>query len=139
MGIGWPTKAMSTPLKRPRDMTKVELLSECKKLKRKVRGTKADLLERIEEVAQTNSRGWDCNRAEKCHCPTYLASGEHRHVYWGYYTKGPRKGEMAVQKVFKTGSVFESSAFDQDIAIANKAVAIIQAFNSHNATYQYPD
>lgn len=70
-------------------------------------------------------------------CNTYLASGEHRHVYWGYYTKGPRKGERAVKKVFKTGSVFESSAFDKDIATAEKAASIVQAFNSHNARYGY--
>merc|ERR1712194_33356 len=69
----------------------------------------------------------------------YLASGEHRHVYWGYYIKGPRKDERAVKKVFKTGSVFERSAFDKDIATAEKAAAIMQTFNSHNAAYRYRD
>eukprot|EP00931_Biecheleriopsis_adriatica_P066594 TRINITY_DN40915_c0_g1_i1.p1 TRINITY_DN40915_c0_g1~~TRINITY_DN40915_c0_g1_i1.p1 ORF type:complete len:306 (+),score=47.77 TRINITY_DN40915_c0_g1_i1:76-918(+) len=128
---------MSTPIKRARDMTREELQSECKKLKRKVSGTKADLLQRLEQVKQTNDRGWAGNRAEQCCCHTYLASGEHRNVYWGYYTKGPRKGEMAVKKIFKTGSVFEHSAFDQDLATAEQAASIMRAFNSHNAQYRY--
>jgi hypothetical protein len=33
----------------------------------------------------------------------------------GHYTKGPRKGEECVRKVFKTGSVFKQSAFDKDV------------------------
>jgi len=120
-------------------MTKDELQSECKKLKRKTSGNKSDLLDRLEEVGQMNDRGWTGRTAGKAECGTYLASGEHRHVYWGYYTKGPRNGELAVQKVFKTGSVFEASAFQTDIATAEKTASIMTAFNAHNATYRYTD
>ena len=40
---------------------------------------------------------------------------EFRHVYVGEYPKGPRKGEPAVWKAFKTGSVYEDKFFSDDI------------------------
>ena len=45
---------------------------------------------------------------------------------------GPRKDQMAVKKVFKTGSVYESKFFENDITAANKASEIIKAFNDFN-------
>ena len=45
----------------------------------------------------------------------YLASGAHRHVWKGTYTKGPRKGQACVDKVFKTGSVYADTFFTEDI------------------------
>lgn len=127
---------MATPTKRRGDMTKAELQTECKKLRRKVSGTKDELLWRLKQVGQTNDRGWQRQISSRSKCLTYLASGEHRHVYHGHYIKGPRTGEQAVKKVFKTGSVFKASAFKTDMATNDKAREIITAFNSHNSSFR---
>ena len=44
------------------------------------------------------------------------------------YTKGPRKGEHCVWKVFKSGSVYEKKFFREDIKAVDKAAEIIEAF-----------
>ena len=58
-----------------------------------------------------------------------MASGEFRHVYLGEYTAGPRKGTLSVRKQFKTGAVYESRFFSEDINAVEKAGEINAAFN----------
>jgi len=125
---------MSTPSpkKRVREMKYSELKDECRKMRRKVTGCKADLCERLEEVLERNDRGYVPRGSQECRCLTFLASGEQRHVYEGEYTKGPRKGQAAVDKVFKTGSVYENKFFEHDINAVAKAAFLIRAFNQHN-------
>mmetsp|Transcript_89949 Transcript_89949/g.226915 ORF Transcript_89949/g.226915 Transcript_89949/m.226915 type:complete len:280 (+) Transcript_89949:41-880(+) len=127
-----------SPRKRIRDMTKEELQSECRKLSRKVGGTKEDLQYRLGQVKQRNDRGWDRNWSEEASCNKYLASGAERHVYAGVYTKGPRKDERAVKKVFKTGSVYEECAFDADLSAIDEAARLIKAFNNYNQEMDLP-
>ena len=88
-----------------------ELRSECKQLRRKTAGSKDELQCRLLEVYQQNDKGWKWHHGQSCTKERYLASGECRHVYSERYTKGPRKGEYCVWKVFKTGSVYESKFF----------------------------
>ena len=60
---------------------------------------KAELEERLDNVLNTNNRGWlkKCTGlAGQWH---YLASGAHRDVYKGVYLRGPRKDQPCVKKV----------------------------------------
>jgi len=116
------------PKKRLHDMTKEELRSECKKVGKKVGGLKGELYSRLKEPTITNNRGWNWQHGSQCDGGHFLAQGEHRLVHLAEYTKGPRKGQKCVWKVFKTGSVFESSAFDHDIQCVNKASELMRAF-----------
>ena len=59
----------------------------------------------------------------------YLAQGEFRNVYTRHYDKEPRKGEIAVRKVFKTGTVFESKFFGDDLKAVDKASDFTAKFN----------
>ena len=64
----------------------------------------------MDNVLNTNNRGWlkKCTGlAGQWH---YLASGAHRDVYKGVYLRGPRKDQPCVKKVFKTGSVVRPCA-----------------------------
>lgn len=123
----------TTPTKkRVRDMTCEEMRSECKKLKRKVSGDKADLAARLLSVSQENDKGWTRKMKSTAHPESYLASGEFRDVWVGTYTQGPRKGERSVSKKFKTGAVFEARFFADDIKAVDKAAEIIEAFNRDN-------
>ena len=92
-----------------------ELRGQCRKRGLYVSGNKSELLKRLKtanedakSVFVTNRNG-QARGGERsiCLCSTYLASGNHRHVFTGPYTQGPRQGQQAVKKVFKTGSVFE--------------------------------
>ena len=89
-----------------------ELRSECKKLKRKTSGNKDELKNRLLEVFHENNKGWSWSRGERCRDVRYLASGDSRDVRLQLYTKGPRKGEYCVWKVFKTGSIYEHHFFE---------------------------
>ena len=60
---------------------------------------------------------------------SYLAQGEFRNVYTRHYDKEPRKGEIAVRKVFKTGTVFESKFFGDDLKAVDKASDFTAKFN----------
>eukprot|EP00439_Symbiodinium_sp_Y106_P062081 s3472_g9.t1 len=100
---------------------------------RKVAGLKCELLDRLKELCNKNNRGWEWRHGCRTSCSTYLAQGEHRLVYKGEYTKGPRKGEASVWKVFKTGSVFEARFFDEDINASRKAASLIKKFNIRNS------
>ena len=62
---------------------------------------------RLREACQTNDRGWLRELEEECSWGKYLASGEHRDVYESVYSKGARKGEQAVIKIFKKGNVLQ--------------------------------
>lgn len=109
--------------------TCVELRDDLRKVGRKVSGTKAELKERLESVLQTNDRGWVRRGSAECERIRYLDSGAHRHVYLQRYTKGPRKGQCSVEKVFKTGSVYENTFFQDDIQVTKEAEKIITSFN----------
>lgn len=57
------------------------------------------------------------------------ASGAFKNVFRGRYTHGTRAGQECVCKIFKTGSVFEESYFQVDLAVAKKALEIVNSFN----------
>mmetsp|Transcript_66501 Transcript_66501/g.107109 ORF Transcript_66501/g.107109 Transcript_66501/m.107109 type:complete len:277 (-) Transcript_66501:117-947(-) len=105
------------------------LKDELRKVGRKVGGTKGDLENRLKSVLHTNDRGWVKRGGAECTKIRYLDSGAHRHVYLQSYTKGPRKGQLCVKKVFKTGSVYESRFFEHDIKVTQEAAKLIGAFN----------
>ena len=59
-----------------------------------------------------------------------FASGAFRNVYSGTYTgDGPQKGEPCVGKRFRSGCVFESVFFEQDIKAVGRCKSIVTAFN----------
>lgn len=111
-------------------MTKLELQSECRKMKRKVGGTKQDLRARLEDVFETNSRGWATRGSSAFQTDRFLDSGSFRNVYLATYTKGPRKGQQGVYKVFKDGHPCD--AFGDDLRTVDEAGRIVDAFNRHN-------
>jgi len=118
----------------PKRKTCDEMRDSLRKMGRKVSGNKAELEARLDEVFTTNDRGWLTTWPEEAGSYEYLASGAHRHVYRGVYKKGPRKGECCVKKVFKTGSVYESVFFTEDIKTTEAAGVIIGAFNRQEVT-----
>eukprot|EP00933_Yihiella_yeosuensis_P000163 TRINITY_DN100255_c0_g1_i1.p1 TRINITY_DN100255_c0_g1~~TRINITY_DN100255_c0_g1_i1.p1 ORF type:complete len:275 (+),score=48.60 TRINITY_DN100255_c0_g1_i1:61-885(+) len=124
-----------SPKKRASEMTCEELRSELRDLDRKVTGTKAELRRRLDDVFQENGRGWVRRGQAVSMRERYLASGEFRHVYLTTYTKGPRKNQHGVEKVFKTGAVYESRFFDEDIKAVDKAADFVKAFNAHFEHY----
>jgi len=72
-------------------------------------------------------------RNQPCHAiweTTKFAEGEFRYVYRGKYDKGERVGEECVRKEFKSGCVYESSFFKNDIKAVQKAAEIVKKFNS---------
>jgi len=111
-------------------MTCEELRSELRVFKRKVTGNKDELISRLDSVFQTNDRGWARRGQQKCSGQEYLASGEFRDVFLQTYTKGPRKGQNAVWKEFKTGAVYENRFFAEDVKAVDKASDLIRAFNN---------
>lgn len=58
-----------------------------------------------------------------------FAQGGFRLVARATYTHGERRGEQAVVKWFKSGHVFESEFYDQDIKAMNKAVELVAQWN----------
>jgi hypothetical protein len=61
-----------------------------------------------------------------------FAEGAFRWVAKGSYTNGPRSGQPSVCKWFKTGHVMEAEFFDLDIKAMNKALDLVQQWNSHH-------
>ncbi|KAH8747128.1 kinase-like domain-containing protein [Hyaloscypha sp. PMI_1271] len=57
-----------------------------------------------------------------------FASGTFKNVWQGDYTDGARKGELCVAKAFKSGSVFQSHYFEEELEIIRHSQAIIDAF-----------
>ena len=103
-----------------------ELKDELRKMKRKVTGNKIDLQQRLQEVFETNDRGW-VRRAFELSPGTYLASGTFRDVYLVTYTKGPRKNQRGVYKLFKNPR--EEGLIVEDLKAVQEAGRIIKAFN----------
>ena len=56
-----------------------------------VSGNKAELQRRLEDVFETNDRGWAPRGVPAISEGQYLASGSFRDVFLVTYTKGPRK------------------------------------------------
>jgi len=119
----------STKRKRVDSMTVVELKDELRKMKRKVTGNKIDLQQRLQEVFETNDRGW-VRKAFELSAGTYLASGTFRDVYLVTYTKGPRKNQQGVYKLFKNAR--EEGLILEDLRAVQEAGRIIKAFNEYN-------
>ena len=103
-----------------------ELKDELRKMKRKVTGNKIDLQQRLQEVFETNDRGW-VRKAFELSAGTYLASGTFRDVYLVTYTKGPRKNQQGVYKLFKNAR--EEGLILEDLRAVQEAGRIIKAFN----------
>jgi hypothetical protein len=61
-----------------------------------------------------------------------FGEGAFRNVFRGVYTKGENTGQECVFKVFKTGDVFESRFFAEDIKTVSKTKEIVSAFNQLN-------
>lgn len=114
-------------------MCKDELQEELRKMGRKVAGSKDDLHKRLEEVFETNNRGWVTKCVAACSGGRYLASGSFRDVYLMDYTKGPRKGQQGVYKLFKDPACqYDRQAFTREIKAVKKSGQIIKAFNAFN-------
>lgn len=62
-----------------------------------------------------------------------FAEGGFRWVAKGVYTEGERKGQACVCKWFKTGIVFESTFWEEDVKASAKALEIVEAFNKVKA------
>ena len=60
----------------------------------------------------------------------HFAEGAFRLVYKGKYTEGRRKGQPCVCKVFKTGAVMEDAYFAADIKAVEKALHLVDQWNS---------
>ena len=69
---------MFTPVKKFK--TKEDLRDSCRKLRRKVGGTKAELEERLKDVFRTNDRGYTRRSVAVAGSYSYLESGAHRIV-----------------------------------------------------------
>jgi hypothetical protein len=61
-----------------------------------------------------------------------FASGGFRWVAKGVYTEGMRTGEECVCKWFKSGGVYESKFYDTDVKNVDKALHLLEEFNSQN-------
>ena len=55
--------------------------------------------------------------------------GAFKNVYLGEYTAGERRGEQCVSKEFRSGSVFESSYFAEEMKNVSKTLDIVRKFN----------
>lgn len=75
------------------------------------------------------------NDASRAEYQTYdldnpFAQGTFRWVAKGTYTEGEREGQASVCKWFKTGSVFEEEFFQTDIKAVDKALHLVEEWNS---------
>lgn len=116
-------------------MTKrTDLQKWCTHLGIKKTGTKRELEQRLDEPLISNHRCWAGRTSGAIDYGGYLTCGAHKNVYKCSYTKGPRKGEHCVSKVFKSGHNYADSSFAEDLAAVKKAARIIKAFNATEAT-----
>ncbi|CAE7840447.1 unnamed protein product [Symbiodinium sp. CCMP2592] len=131
-GWGKLAAARHDPVKRKRvdDMTALEMRDELRKMRRKVGGTKAELKERLQQVFETNDRGWAMRCVPEVSSGTYLESGTFRDVFLVTFTKGPRKNLKGVYKVFKDAKT--ESLIEEDLQAVAEAGRIIEAFNQYN-------
>jgi len=58
------------------------------------------------------------------------AQGAFKNVFKGRYTEGERAGQECVSKEFKSGSVYEASFFDHELKVIDKALELVNHFNS---------
>lgn len=58
------------------------------------------------------------------------ANGAFKNVYSGVYIEGERKGEQCVSKIFINQGSNADSFFENEMAIVNKAMAIVEKFNN---------
>mmetsp|Transcript_71767 Transcript_71767/g.126697 ORF Transcript_71767/g.126697 Transcript_71767/m.126697 type:complete len:255 (-) Transcript_71767:314-1078(-) len=125
--------AIKAPRKRPAEMSKEEMQSELRKMGRKVSGSKQCLQQRLHDVFESNDRGWASRTVAACSGGQYLSSGSFRDVYLMEYTKGPRKGEKGVYKLFKDAACdYDRQTLKEETQAVKKAGQLIKAFNAHN-------
>ncbi|KAI1110982.1 kinase-like domain-containing protein [Nemania sp. NC0429] len=72
----------------------------------------------------SNSRTNNATRAD-IYRHRLFASGTFKNVYAGMYTVGERAGQRCVSKEFKTGSVYETHYFDEEMNVMRRAQAVI--------------
>lgn len=61
---------------------------------------------------------------------TAAGEGQFRRVFKGRFTIGERVGQASATKVFKDGTqAFEDAYFSEDLAVVEKAIQIVDAFN----------
>lgn len=126
-------QSIQAPRKRLRAMCKDEMQEELRKMGRKVAGNKLDLQKRLEDVFETNSRGWATKCISTCSRGRYLESGSFRDVFLMDYMKGPRKGQQGVYKLFRDPECqFDRQAFTREIQAVKRSGQIIKAFNAFN-------
>jgi hypothetical protein len=70
----------------------------------------------------------DASKAE-INLDVLFAQGAFKNVYKGKYTIGERAGQECVCKMFKSGSVYEDSYFENELKVVHKALEIINRFN----------
>ncbi|KAI1333050.1 kinase-like domain-containing protein [Xylariaceae sp. FL0255] len=63
-----------------------------------------------------------------------FATGTFKNVYLGYYTRGPRKDEPCVGKVFKDGSPYETEYFEQELRVVARAQKMLDAWSNARIT-----
>mmetsp|Transcript_37900 Transcript_37900/g.80533 ORF Transcript_37900/g.80533 Transcript_37900/m.80533 type:complete len:456 (+) Transcript_37900:106-1473(+) len=68
------------------------------------------------------------SRASYCARPEW--EGAHKLVARGSYTEGARIGDACVVKWFKSGQVYSSADFDDDVRAINEATRIVSHFNA---------
>lgn len=59
-----------------------------------------------------------------------FAEGSFRLVYKTFYRSGPAKGQKAVRKTLKSGTVFSAQPYEVDLRTSAKALTFIDAFNN---------
>mmetsp|Transcript_51517 Transcript_51517/g.95299 ORF Transcript_51517/g.95299 Transcript_51517/m.95299 type:complete len:319 (-) Transcript_51517:29-985(-) len=96
-----------------------------------VRNEDGEPLSKRPKVTSTSLQKVDVfNGATACvFDPVPFASGHFRYVHVGKYTAGPRANQNCVVKIFKKGSVYEESFFQNDIKVVDEASCLITCFN----------
>lgn len=77
----------------------------------------------------SNSKTNDATRAE-INRQAVFASGTFKNIWSGTYSAGARTGQSCVVKEFKTGSVYETHYFDEEMNIIRRAQTIIDKFDN---------
>lgn len=76
-----------------------------------------------------NSRTNNATSADIDRAAGPFAEGTFKHVWRGTYTNGVRAGQSCVAKEFKTGSVYESHYFAEELSIVARAQRVIDAWH----------
>jgi hypothetical protein len=130
-------KAKSLAAKQPKvpKVTLVPVAKQCKGVKKQMKEKEKGPAAKTEAPISVLKDGvLVANRRDRhCHAvweSVKFAQGEFRYVYRGKYDKGERIGEECVRKEFKTGCVYESSFFRNDIKAVQRAAQIVKKFNA---------